>query len=47
MADTTSTLIAIRIDEPLSAQELLLAFARLVKQGSVDMEDAAIVLKDP
>ena len=47
MAETNSTLIAIRVDEPLSAQELLLAFARLVKQGLVEMEDAAIVLKDP
>ena len=43
---TKSTLIAIRFDEPLMAQEMLLAFARLVKQGAVEMEDAAIVLKD-
>ncbi len=45
MTDST-TLIAVRFDEPLLAQEMLLAFARLVKQGFVDMEDAAIVTKD-
>src|SRR5665811_2037303 len=43
---TKSTLLAIRFDEPLMAQEMLVAFARLVKQGAVEMEDAAIVLKD-
>jgi uncharacterized membrane protein len=42
----TPTLIAVQFDEPLLAQELLLAFARLVKHGSLDMEDAAIVLKE-
>lgn len=40
-----STLIAVRFSEPLLAQELLLAFARLVKQGSIEMEDAAMVTK--
>ncbi len=43
---TDSTLIAIKFDEPLYAQEMLLAFARLVKRDSVGMEDAAIVTKD-
>jgi uncharacterized membrane protein len=43
---TDSTLIAIKFDEPLYAQEMLLAFARLVKRGSVEMEDAAIVTKE-
>ena len=44
--DESTTLIAIKFDEPLLAQEMLLAFARLVKRQSVDMEDAAIVTKD-
>jgi uncharacterized membrane protein len=43
---TDSTLIAIKFEEPLYAQEMLLAFARLVKRGSVEMEDAAIVTKE-
>ena len=47
MNDTTgSTLISVRFAEPLMAQEMLLAFARLVKQGAVEMEDAARVTKD-
>ena len=47
MNDTTgSTLISVRFAEPLMAQEMLLAFARLVKQGAVEMEDAAMVTKD-
>lgn len=41
-----STLIAVEFDEPLMAQELLLAFARLAKRNSVDIEDAAMVFKD-
>lgn len=40
------TLIAVEFDEPLMAQELLLAFARLSKRNSVDIEDAAMVFKD-
>lgn len=40
------TLVAVDFDEPLMAQELLLAFARLAKRDSVDIEDAAIVFKD-
>lgn len=40
------TLIAVEVDEELSAQELLLAFARLAKHESADIEDAAIVSKD-
>lgn len=47
MNDTNgSTLISVRFAEPLMAQEMLLAFARLVKQGAVEMEDAAMVTKD-
>jgi len=45
MNDST-TLIAVKFDEPLLAQEMLLAFARLVKRRLVDTEDAAIVMKD-
>ena len=40
------TLIAVSFDEPLMAQELLLAFARLAKHDRVDIEDAAMVFKD-
>lgn len=43
---TEPTLIAISFDEPLLAQELLLAFARLAKRSAIDIEDAAIVAKD-
>lgn len=43
---SNATLLAIRFAEPLLAQEMLLAFARLVKHGSVEMADAAIVTKD-
>ncbi len=43
---TESTLIAVKFDEPLYAQEMLLSFARLVRRGSVEMEDAAIVTKE-
>jgi uncharacterized membrane protein len=43
---TEATLIAVRFDEPLLAQELLLAFARLAKRNVADIEDAAIVAKD-
>ncbi len=40
------TLIAVKFDEPLMAQELLLAFARLAKRNDIDIEDAAMVFKD-
>lgn len=40
------TLIAVKFEEPLMAQELLLAFARLAKRNDIDIEDAAMVLKD-
>lgn len=40
------TLIAVKFDEPLMAQEMLLAFARLAKQHYIDIEDAAMVFKD-
>jgi len=40
------TLIAVKFDEPLMAQELLLAFARLAKRNDIDIEDAAMVAKE-
>ena len=40
------TLFAVSFDEPLMAQELLLAFARLAKQNAMGIEDAAMVTKD-
>ena len=40
------TLIAVKFEEPLMAQELLLAFARLAKRNDADIEDAAMVAKD-
>ena len=40
------TLLAVKFDEPLMAQELLLAFARLAKRNQADIEDAAMVAKD-
>lgn len=40
------TLIAVKFDEPLMAQELLLAFARLARHDKADIEDAAMVFKD-
>lgn len=43
---TEPTLIAVSFDESLMAQELLLAFARLAKQNAIDIEDAAMVIKD-
>jgi len=36
-------LLAIRFDDPLKAQELLIAMMRLQKRSSVNMDDAAIV----
>jgi uncharacterized membrane protein len=43
---TEPTLIAVTFDEPLMAQELLLAFARLAKSKAADIEDAAMVTKE-
>lgn len=40
------TLIAVKFDEQLMAQELLLAFARLAKRNDIDIEDAAMVAKE-
>jgi uncharacterized membrane protein len=43
-ATTASTrLLAIRFDDPLKAQELLIAMMRLQNRGSLRIEDAAIV----
>ncbi len=42
----TSSLVAIRLEDPLLAQEGLLAAMRLVKKGQLTLEDAAIILKD-
>ncbi len=36
-------LLAIRFDDPLKAQELLIAMMRLQKRSSVEIDDAAIV----
>ncbi|MFT6803975.1 MAG: putative membrane protein [Nitriliruptoraceae bacterium] len=44
--DGTSSLVAIRLEDPLLAQEGLLAAMRLVKKGQMSLEDAAIILKD-
>lgn len=42
----TDQLLAIRFDEPLKAQELLIAMMRLQKRGSIQMDDAAIVTNE-
>jgi uncharacterized membrane protein len=39
-------LLAIRFDEPLKAQECLIAALRLQKRGSVTIDDAAIVTNE-
>ncbi|MCP3853579.1 MAG: DUF1269 domain-containing protein [Actinomycetia bacterium] len=47
MADESpGTLIAIRFDEALKAQECVLAMARVAKAGDVDIDDVAVVIKD-
>ena len=47
MADErTSNLVAIALDDPLLAQEALLASMRLVRRGHLKLEDAAIIAKD-
>ena len=38
--------MAIAVDDPLLAQEGLLAAMRLVKRGHLELEDAAIIAKD-
>lgn len=42
----TAQLLAIRFDEPLKAQELLIAALRLQKKGSIIIDDAAIVTNE-
>lgn len=42
---TDSQLLAVRFDDPLKAQELLIAMMRLQNRGSLRIEDAAIVTK--
>ncbi len=44
--DRTSSLVAIALDDPLLAQEGLLAAMRLVRRGHLQLEDAAIIAKD-
>ena len=46
MTDSTKQLLAIRFDEPLKAQELLIASMRLQNKGSITIDDAAIVTKE-
>ena len=45
-SDTMATLLAIRFDHPLKAQECLLAMVRIAGQDVMKIEDAAIVDKD-
>lgn len=45
-ASRTSSLVAIALDDPLRAQEGLLAAMRLVKRGHLELEDAAIITKE-
>ncbi len=42
----TSSLVAIALDDPLLAQEGLLAAMRLVKRGHLELEDAAVITKE-
>jgi len=44
--DLTSSLVAIAVDDPLLAQEGLLAAMRLVKRGHLKLEDAALIVKE-
>ncbi|MEM7093839.1 MAG: DUF1269 domain-containing protein [Actinomycetota bacterium] len=46
MNDAASTLIAIRFDHPLKAQECLLAMLRIAQAEVIKIEDAAIIDKD-
>lgn len=43
---STATMLAIRFDHPLKAQECLLAVVRLAGNGNMRIDDAAIVDKD-
>lgn len=42
----SASLVAIALDDPLLAQEGLLAAVRLVNRGHLDLEDAAIITKE-
>lgn len=44
--DRTSSLVAIALDDPLLAQEALLATMRLVRKGHLELEDAALIFKE-
>lgn len=44
--DRTSSLVAIALDDPLLAQESLLATMRLVRKGHLELEDAALIFKE-
>ena len=44
--ERTSSLVAIAMDDPLLAQEGLLAAMRLVRRGHLELEDAAIIAKE-
>lgn len=46
MSEAEATLIAIRLDHPLKAQECMLAMVRIASQEVMKIEDAAIVTKD-
>ena len=46
LSPETTTLLAIRFDLPLKAQEALLAMLRTAEQNIIRLEDAAIVDKD-
>ncbi len=43
---SSARLLAIRFDEPLKAQEMLIASLRLQKKGSITIDDAAIVTNE-
>jgi uncharacterized membrane protein len=43
----TLSLLAIEFDDPLKAQEALLASLRLAKRSAIRLDDAAIVTKEP
>lgn len=44
--EPTANLVAIAVDDPMLAQEGLLAALRLVRRGHLQLEDAAIVMKE-
>ena len=46
MTESAATMIALRFDHPLKAQECLLAMLRIANQEAISIEDAAIIDKD-